>query len=205
MSGQDWRDLLVQINKQVLSDWRLNSLVTEAQKSTQWLGNVGATEAELLQLEQRLGKRLPPSYRSFLATSNGFGPISSFIYNLSTTAEVDWLRVKEQKLVEMWDGETPEDAISQELLIELADERYLLYDDSQIEGLLRAGHMRQCLMISDWGDAGFLALNPAIQHEGEWEAWHFANWYPGAVRYRSFAELMQASLNGYIELKQEGN
>ena len=37
--------------------------------------------------------------------------------------------------------------------------------------------------------------------EGEWEAWFFANWLPGATRYHSFAELMQQERLGFLELQ----
>jgi hypothetical protein len=36
-------------------------------------------------------------------------------------------------------------------------------------------------------------LNPKVTtKEGEWETWLFANWLPGAVRYRSFVEWLLA-------------
>ncbi len=207
MASDSWSQLLTKISQLITTDKDKSfvqgssaALITDEQRKTKWLGKPGATEEELTQLEERLQQKLPPSYRSFLAASNGFGPISYFIYDLYSTSEVDWLAVKDSFLVELWEEDpTPPDDP------ELTDERYLRYDNSQIEGILRPGHMRQCLMISDWGDAGFLALNPAIQQDGEWEAWHFANWHPGAVRYRSFAELMQASLDSYIELRQEND
>ena len=202
--GIIWPELLAEISELITSDESFvegnnSQLITDAQRQIKWLGKPGATEAELALLEERLQQKLPPSYRSFLAASNGFGPIDYFIYDLYSTAEVDWLAIKDSFVVELWEKDTmPTDDP------ELEDERYLLYDGSQIAGILRPGHMRQCLMISNWGDAGFLALNPAIQHEGEWEAWHFANWNPGTVRYRSFAELMQGSFQTYVELRQEG-
>lgn len=105
---------------------------------------------------------------------------------------------KEPELVKMWEEIAADLAHSPNL----ADDIYLRYDDIQPpEGVIRPTHMQQCLMVSDWGDAGFLALNPAIQHDGEWEAWHFANWHPGAVRYRSFVDLLRASLEStrYIQ------
>lgn len=203
MQQQDWNPLLINISQQITTDESFlsgsnSALLTDEQRGTKWLGKPGATEDELLQLEKRLQQKLPPSYRSFLAASNGFGPIDYFIYDLYSTSEVDWLVLKDAFLVELWEkNPTPADTP------ELADECYLRYDDNQIEGVLRPGHMSQCLMISNWGDAGFLALNPAQQHEGEWEAWHFANWMPGARRYRSFAELMQSSYESYLELRQE--
>jgi hypothetical protein len=199
MTTQDWQLLLAKINEQVLGDknFRTEDFITKEQRAAGWLGRPAATEAELELLERRLLCRLPPSYRSFLATSNGFGLISCFIYDLCSTDEVNWLVQEDPELVKLWE----EDPITDDP--ELADQPYLLYDDNQFAGTLRPGHMRQCLMISHWGDAGFLALNPAQQHEGEWEAWHFANWHPGAVRYRSFADLMQESYQRYLELQRE--
>ena len=39
------------------------------------------------------------------------------------------------------------------------------------------------------GDGAVVLLNPkVVTPEGEWETWFFANWLPGAVRYRSLAE-----------------
>jgi hypothetical protein len=200
MHQQDWHALLSKINQALMSDkdFLSGNLLTAEQRQTRWLGKPGASEDELGQLEGRLQQRLPPSYRSFLAASNGFGPISSFIYDLCSTDEVAWLVEKEPELVEIWE----EDASWFSDDPDLADDPYLLYDEPQSAGALRSGHMRQCLMISHWGDAGFLALNPAQQHEGEWEAWHFANWMPGARRYRSFAELMQDSYQSGIKLRQ---
>jgi hypothetical protein len=200
MTTLNWQELLAQLNSQVLQedDFRNEAFISAPQRAVGWVGKAGATEAELMQVEQRLQCTLPPSYRSFLAVSNGFGPISPFIYNLSSAAEVNWLCTKEPELVEMWEANPlPIDSPA------LADEHYLRYDDQQNAGILKPTHLRQCLMLSEWGDAGFLALNPAQQHEGEWEAWHFANWYPGAHRYRSFAELMQMSYQNYLELRQE--
>lgn len=197
MDSIEWQALLAKINEQILrdEDFRKGGIISQEQLTANWLGRPAATESELVAVEQRLLCKLPPSYRSFLATSNGFGPISPFIYDLCSTAEVNWLVDEEPELVELWE----KDPILDDP--ELADNPYLLYDGNQFEGTLRPGHLRQCLMISYWGDAGFLALNPVQQQDGEWEAWHFANWLPGAVRYRSFAELMQHSYDEYTELR----
>ncbi|RZJ86001.1 MAG: SMI1/KNR4 family protein [Hymenobacter sp.] len=200
MNTQDWQNLLVKTNELVLQEDSFQgiSFITKEQRAAGWVGKPGASEAEIERLERCLSCKLPASYRIFLATSNGFGPISTFIYDLYSTAEVDWLVTKEPELVEMWE-EYPESIDSPWL----ADAEYLKYDGTDSTGSMKPGHMRQCLMISNWGDAGFLALNPAQQHEGEWETWHFANWIPGVHRYRSFAEFMQSSYQEYRELRQE--
>jgi hypothetical protein len=63
--------------------------------------------------------------------------------------------------------------------------------------------LRTALEISDWGDSAICLLNPqVVTPEGDWEAWFFANWLPGANRYRSFWELMQAEYAGFLELRE---
>jgi hypothetical protein len=67
----------------------------------------------------------------------------------------------------------------------LTDEEYLVYGDGQIPGAFRAEYLQTALEISDRGDSAILLLNPQIlSKDGEWEAWRFANWLPGAKRYR---------------------
>jgi cell wall assembly regulator SMI1 len=51
------------------------------------------------------------------------------------------------------------------------------------------------------GDSAIYLLNPqVVTSDGEWEAWFFANWLPGARRYRSFWELMQAEHEVFLRL-----
>jgi hypothetical protein len=57
-------------------------------------------------------------------------------------------------------------------------------------------HLAQTLCISEVGDDAVLLLNPmVVWPDGEWEAWFFANWLPGAIRYRSFADWMRQELH----------
>jgi hypothetical protein len=106
MPNQNWKALLTSISQQITTDESFltgsnSALLTEEQRETKWLGRPGATEAELIHLEERLQQKLPPSYRSFLAASNGFGPIDYFIYDLYSASEVDWLVLKDSFLVEL--------------------------------------------------------------------------------------------------------
>jgi hypothetical protein len=57
-----------------------------------WLGFEPATEDELAEAEARLGRRLPPSLRSFLAITNGWRDAGNFIYRIAGATELDWLR-----------------------------------------------------------------------------------------------------------------
>jgi hypothetical protein len=59
------------------------------------------------------------------------------------------------------------------------------------------------LEVSDIGDSAILLLNPeVVTPDGEWEAWDFANWHPGAVRYRSFWDMMQALYDSFRRLRE---
>jgi HEAT repeat protein len=60
------------------------------------------------------------------------------------------------------------------------------------------------LEVSDVGDSAIILLNPqVVTPEGEWEAWFFANWIPGAYRYRSFWELMQGQYEQVLHMLRE--
>lgn len=198
----NWPATLQQISRQILADPAFLSgnraaLLTPEQRQRQWLGAPGAPKAELAALEERLQITLPPSYRAFLRASNGFGPLDRFIWRLKPCAEVDWLVKTEPDLVVMWE-------VDVETVPSVPDEEYFIYGQHQDHVQVRGEYFRGLLLVSDWGDDGFVALNPDVHHQGEWEAWHFANWIPGAVRYRSFAELVQAHLAACQALKKMG-
>src|SRR5262249_3381412 len=86
----------------------------------------------------------------------------------------------------------------------LTDEEYLVYGEEQDSGLFRTEYLESALEISDVGDSAVLLLNPEVVDDtGEWEAWLFANWIPGARRYRSFRELMQGEHESLRRLQKE--
>jgi HEAT repeat protein len=89
-----WRPLLKELSEFRLSDPKLAVGLPEQKVKTQWLGENGATELEITALERRLGRRLPPSYRSFLAESNGFERWNASLRRLYSAGEVDWFRVR---------------------------------------------------------------------------------------------------------------
>jgi hypothetical protein len=53
-------------------------------------------------------------------------------------------------------------------------------------------------------EVSVLLLNPeVVTPDGEWEAWYYASWRPGASRYRSFAELMIEELEMFRKVRAE--
>jgi len=126
-----------------------------------WLGYPGATEDQIAGLEARLGEALPPSYRAFLQTSNGFRQPGMIIPRLLPVDEVEWFRERNQWTIDTWkDSE------------DLSDTLEISAHD--IDGL-----------------AVYLLNPTVITADGEWEALYFATWNPGCNRYPSFRDLMK--------------
>src|SRR5262245_21740975 len=87
----DWMPFLKRLSADVIDSKAREELPDEAVRSG-WLGFPGANEEEIAELEARLGTRLPPSYRSFLAVTNGWHHVGGFIERLWSTDKVAWFR-----------------------------------------------------------------------------------------------------------------
>lgn len=181
----DWKPFLQRWSRELIDSElpeRLD-LPTEAVQ-TGWLGFPGATEDQIAALEKRLDAALPPSYREFLAVTNGWLTTGTSIDRLWGVEGVEWFRVRHlHDWIEPWTIAPP---------MVIPDAEYFNYGPDQDPTTMRAEYLPATLEISDVGDAAILLLNPkVITAEGEWEAWHHASWLPGASRFRSFWELMQ--------------
>ncbi len=67
----DWTALLADLNRLVQKCPASRQLISDDALARGWLGYPPADAAKLDDLERRLGVRLPPSYRGFLAISDG--------------------------------------------------------------------------------------------------------------------------------------
>lgn len=157
------------------------------------LGSPSAAEEALLAAEARLGCRLPPSYREFLKCTNGLRQPREYVParggNFCSSDEIDWFRVRNQDWI---------DAYMESATGTIPDELYFVYGPEQEPYNLRCEYLEHTLEISTGGDASVYLLNPKIVGPNrEWEAWFFANWHPGARRYRSFAEMMLAHYHDF--------
>jgi HEAT repeat protein/cell wall assembly regulator SMI1 len=186
----DWKHLLTDWSRQLMQT-SLAADIEPSPDSNNWLGFKPATKRKIQKLEQRLGVKLPPSYTDFLRTSNGWRRTTPFIGRIRPAEEVEWFRVEN----EQWVEEYAQDGSKQ------PDTEYYVYSP---EGAAdhRAEHMSSLLQISDVEDGVYL-LNPeAVTPDGEWEAWFFANWVPGAMRFPSFAHLMLREYRSFAELEE---
>lgn len=168
--------------------------ITPEMIRSRWLGYAGATEQQITDAELRLKTTFPPSYRTFLLTTNGWSVLTHFTGLLWDTEHIEWLRKSDPAFIRIWSQDARR----------IPDKEYLVYGDTQDAGVLRGRYFRTGLEISNPGylDGEFYMLNPQIvTPEGEWEAWFFASWLPGARRYRSFWDLMQAQYQMFRKLE----
>ena len=146
----------------------------------------GATEEQLLKAEMKLKAKLPPSYRTFLKASNGLKEASRAVPVLKSVEKLKWFGREHRDWVQAYT------APMQGMDLPLPAEQDYFNYTSEHRGSFDITHLAHTLCISEVGDSAVLLLNPmVVWPDGEWEAWFFANWVPGAVRYRSFTEWMR--------------
>lgn len=192
LSVDDWKNLLEKWNKAIF-----NNLDEEHTGNYEFQYpnildrkcclRMGATEEEVSELEERLGKKLPLSYRNFLFASNGFMILNEYC-ELYGTDQIKWFVEENRDWAEAWDNGN-----------DVEDERYFQYGDHQDCCWIRGRYMKTALQISSSEDGYVYLLNPqVIDSRKEWEAWNFGSKFPGAYRYRSFWDMMQKAYTGSI-------
>ena len=158
-----------------------NGLFNSVSIETKWLGYKPASPNDIVILESRLDVKLPDSFKEFLLTSNGFRNTSCFLDNLLPTDKIDWAKNTESEWwFDLLEGQE----------FKVSDEEYFQYSQPQDEIKFRGEYFRHALKISEWYDGMCLFLNPIITFGREWEVIEYATWYPGARRYKSFADFL---------------
>lgn len=198
MAQFPWRPFLEQFSREVLADNDARAFLSPDVIAAGWLGFPAASDEEVQALERRIHAQLPASYRSFLRTTNGWRTAGAFVYDLLPTSGVAWFCDLHQDWIDAWNegaaqygGQSP-----------VSDEDYFVYGPKQDCCRFRDEYWQATLALSGTGDSAIYLLNPkVVGRDGEWEAWFFANWLPGATRYRSFAEMMQAELDRFVALR----
>lgn len=181
MNESEWKTFLTEYNRELLSYEQVVEALPRELIKAGWLGYNGAPEPEMAATEKRLATHLPPSYRAFLKASNGWRFPSVSILSLLPAAKVAWFREQNQDWIDAYIGPSAE-------LPPISDKEYFVYGAKQDCVKFRTEYLQTALQISDVGDSGVVLLNPkVVTPQGEWEAWFFANWLPGTVRYHSFA------------------
>ncbi|MCC6976522.1 MAG: SMI1/KNR4 family protein [Anaerolineae bacterium] len=176
---KNWNDLLIErLNS---DDYPYHETSTIQAVRSGWLGFEGSSEEQLEALETRLGRRLPPSYRQFLCASNGFLQPGMLVPRLLSCKDVDWLRVIEKDSFDSW--------------LNWRSEEMSRTNQHNDDTSFYLQHIESMVVISEKEESGserYLLNAARVSVDGEWEAYDYAHWRPGAVRYDSFWHLMQA-------------
>lgn len=145
--------------------------------------NKPVSDKAIKEAEARLNVKLPPSYVEFLKYSNGLLLPDKFT-NLLPIENIDWFYKLNKEWVDIWQ----EGAEGYE---ETSDEEYFVYGKEQDSCKIRERYLKTALQISDTLEGDVLLLNPKVKFGEEWEAWWFGNKLPGAIRFKSFGELLE--------------
>ena len=182
----DWENLLEKWNEAILNKLDAEHLENYKSQYADVLARkrclqASATEEEVFELEKRLGEKLPLGYRNFLLASNGFVILNEYC-ELHGTGQIKWFIEENQDWADCWND-----------VDDVADEKYFQYGAHQDCCSMRGSYMKTALQISSTDDGDVYLLNPQIiDSRNEWEAWDFGNKNPGAYRYRSFWDMIQA-------------
>ncbi|MFI1825509.1 SMI1/KNR4 family protein [Streptomyces sp. NPDC020412] len=144
----------------------------EAVGRARWLGFPPASEEGIVAMEQRLGVRMPPSYREFLQVCDGWRHAGGSVYWLAGTAEARW-----------HDNESGLADIFEECLDE----------DSEPEERQEADLWRRGLQLDVESDGAYVLMDPEdVDEDGEWAVYTWAGWRAAPPeRYANFAEFMR--------------
>src|SRR5688572_16614687 len=149
----DWRKLLQELSS-TINNRAVDNMIyyDKSLVKSNWLGFEGAELEEIKKREHELGASLPPSYKDFLLTTNGFRQISLFAGCLFSIDQIDWTRNKDPEFLELFDKYDDDNLIT--------DDKYFVYDESQRSEYFKAEFLRETLQISEWVDGSVIFLNP---------------------------------------------
>ncbi|MFE7558687.1 SMI1/KNR4 family protein [Kitasatospora sp. NPDC057500] len=162
----DWRPFLVRWSEEWAGACADPAELREGDEEAwraRWLGFDGAPAERVAAAEAGLGCELPPSYREFLAVSDGWRHAGGFVYRLAGTDGARWHR--------------DADGLSE------------YFDDGELEGMWQRAlqldvESDATLVLLDPAD---------VDGDGEWAVYCFASWQGAPPRrYASFRAFMRA-------------
>ncbi len=171
----DWRSFLLKWSGEwadSLPDDETRDEDDEAARQARWLGLPPASEERITAMEERLGRRMPPSYREFLKVSDGWRHAGGFVWLLAGTQDTRW-HDNESRLADVF-------------------EEYL-DEDAEPEERREADLWRRGLQLDVESDATYVLLDPAdVDEDGEWAVYTWASWRAAPPeRYANFLEFMR--------------
>jgi hypothetical protein len=171
----DWRSFLLKWSGEwadSLEDGESRGEDDEVARQARWLGFPPASEERITAMEERLGLRMPPSYREFLKVSDGWRHAGGFVWLLAGTEDARWHN-NESGLADMCEEE--------------------LDEDSGPEEWREADLWRRGLQLDVESDITHVLLDPEdMDEDGEWAVYTWASWRAAPPeRFANFLEFMR--------------
>ena len=177
-----WSELLRRWSRELCEDEAFVLTQDDAVIESAWTGTAPVAEDELQDLEHRIGRTLPASYRSFLQTTNGYVGVGS-VARIRPARDVKAFVVDESEWVDIWletSGEESPLSVAEHVATRGQDVVHARWE-----------LLADAIQISDTYDGAVYLLCPTIVDDNdEWEAWLFATWLPGAARFSSWWDLL---------------
>ncbi|MGW0832063.1 SMI1/KNR4 family protein [Streptomyces prunicolor] len=171
----DWWTFLLRWSEEwadSLPDDEARGEADEAARRTRRLGFPPASAERIAAMEERLGRRMPPSYREFLEVSDGWRHAGGFVTLLAGTEDARW--------------HTNESGLADEF------EEYL-DEDSSPEERRQADLWRRALQLDVESDVTYILMDPEdVDEDGEWAVYTWASWRAEPPeRHANFREFMR--------------
>ncbi|MEV0280768.1 SMI1/KNR4 family protein [Streptomyces sp. NPDC050610] len=154
----------------------------EVARRARWLGFPPASEERIAAVEERLGRRMPPSYREFLKVSDGWRHAGEFVWLLAGTEDAHWHEDESGLAV---------------ILEEHLDE------DAGPEERREVDIWRRGLQLDVESDATYVLLDPEdVDEAGEWAVYTWASWRADSPeRHANFLEFMRDMYREFHSLR----
>ncbi|MFF9773902.1 SMI1/KNR4 family protein [Streptomyces sp. NPDC013978] len=154
----------------------------ETARRARWLGFPPASEERITAMEERLGRRMPPSYREFLAVSDGWRHAGGFVWLLAGTGDARW-HDNASGLADLFEEYLDEDAGPEE---------------RQEADLWRRG-----LQLDVESDVTHVLLDPEdVDENGEWAVYTWSSWRAAPPeRHADFAAFMREMYREFHSLR----
>ncbi|MBQ0825983.1 SMI1/KNR4 family protein [Streptomyces tagetis] len=178
IAGFDWGSFLLRWSE----EWVDSLAEGEERPKGRWLGFPGASEGRIVAMEERLGRRMPPSYREFLKVTDGWREAGGFVWLLAGTADARW----------------HDDAYGHAEEFE----RYL-DEDAGPEQRREVEIWRSGLQLDVESDITHVLMDPEdADEDGEWAVYTWASWLAAPPkRYANFLEFMRGMHRQFHNLR----
>ncbi|MGW0845730.1 SMI1/KNR4 family protein [Streptomyces sp. NPDC002787] len=185
----DWQPFLLRWSGEwadSLPDGETRGEDDETAQRARWLGFPPASEERIAAMEERLGRRMPPSYREFLKVSDGWRHAGGFVWLLAGTEDARWHN-DESGLASLFEEYLDEDAGPEERR--------------------EADLWRRGLQLDVESDITHVLMDPDdVDEDGEWAVYTWASWRAEPPeRHDSFLEFMREMYREFHSLRAGGS